>query len=59
MIEELIEVEEVASQMQELEKSREEKEPPTFPVTMQIFSPVRVRIRALSGCAHAIHPEEV
>ena len=43
LIEELIEVEEVASQMQELEESRVKDKSSTFPVTMEIFSPVRVR----------------
>ena len=44
LIEELIEVEEVASQMQELEESRvKDPSSSTFPVTMEIFSPVRVR----------------
>ena len=43
LIEELIEVEEVASQMQELEESRVKDTTSTFPVTMEIFSPVRVR----------------
>ena len=45
LIEELIEVEEVASQMQELEEAKESctTESKTFPVTMEIFSPVLVR----------------
>ena len=57
LIEELIEVEEVASQMQELEESREKDKSSvtTFPVTMEIFSPVRVR---QSSDAQGIMPDQ-